>query len=204
MGSHPASENELKAFSTGRIPADAAEDVWRPEILRPPRLPAPHQAWPLGVVLIIAPWTIRCSRSQRRGHGCMPANAVILKHSSPFTPPWANTSPRLRKLGPARSLAALTRRITGTWELISGVDIDHVVFTGSVKAAAPFNRRPPRLHHCNWNWPARTPLRGATRTWPSRGVLVDGPCTIRQSCCGISASTVHQSLYAEFLDRSDA
>jgi acyl-CoA reductase-like NAD-dependent aldehyde dehydrogenase len=205
------SENELKGFfERAEYLLEAAEGVLSPEILPPkPGFVRRIEHVPLGVVLIIAPWNYPLLTAVNGvATALLAGNAVILKHSS-LTPAVGEHFARaFGKLGPCEDLLqAVLAEHADLGRFISGCDIDHVVFTGSVEGGRTVQQAASRRFiDCNLELGGKDGAYVAADADVAEAAegLVDGAMyNAGQSCCGIERVYVHKSLYSEFVDRCE-
>ncbi|MFV0284267.1 MAG: aldehyde dehydrogenase family protein [Castellaniella sp.] len=203
---------ELRGFAErGHYMLSVAEQALAP-IELPPKdaLQRSIEREPVGVVLTVAPWNYPLLTAV---NSIMPAlaagNALILKHSDQ-TPLCAEQL--VAAFTDAGVPTGVFQYIHATHDtiraLIQSPDIDHVVFTGSVRGGgaieeAAVGRFIGRGLELGGNDPAY--VRADADLGQAVDTLVDGAFfNSGQSCCGIQRIYVHQSHYQEFVDRAVA
>jgi acyl-CoA reductase-like NAD-dependent aldehyde dehydrogenase len=209
------SENEMKGFfERAEYLLDIAEDVLSPEILPPkPGFIRRIEHAPLGVVLIIAPWNYPLLTAVNGVAAALLAgNAVLLKHSS-LTPAVGEHFARaFGRLGPVDDvLQSVVAGHSDVDRAIRDLDIDHLVFTGSVEGGHAMQRAVAARHGAGNHFiDAGLELGGKDAAYVAGDAdvaaaadgLVDGAMyNAGQSCCGIERVYVHRKLFDDFVDR---
>ncbi|HUR27177.1 MAG TPA: aldehyde dehydrogenase family protein, partial [Planctomycetota bacterium] len=162
---------------------------------------------PLGLVLCIAPWNYPLIVP---GNVIVPAlaagNAVVLKHS-PKSPSVGAHFERAFAALPSQGVFANVLVPDGAASaLVDDPRFDFVAFTGSVRTGrAVYERASRRLAPVGLELGGKDPAYVAADADVAFAVenIVDGACyNAGQSCCAVERAYVHESLYAEFIERA--
>lgn len=208
---------ELKGFfERANYLCSIAESVLAPDVLHDkPGFDRSIEHAPLGLVFVISAWNYPLLITV---NSVIPAllagNTVLLKHSS-LTPKigkhFENAFGQLEhtagQIGRLTTLAQIIVDHQTTGQIIEELDIDHVVFTGSVSGGHSI------LEHTSKKFmmPALE-LGGKDAAYVHRDAdlqhavdtIVDGAMfNSGQSCCGIERAYVHQDIYDDFMKRAE-
>ena len=181
--------------------------------LAPDRLPAKagfelrieHE--PLGLVLCIAPWNYPLIVP---GNVIVPAlaagNAVVLKHSPKSPSVGVHFERALAKL-PEPVFANVLVPDAAAGKLVADPRCDFVAFTGSVRTGrSVYETASRRLAPVGLELGGKDPAYVAADADIAFAAenIVDGACyNAGQSCCAVERAYVHESRYAEFLERAE-
>src|SRR5215213_7512781 len=163
---------------------------------------------PVGVVLVIAPWNYPYLTAVNAVvPALMAGNAVVLKHSHQ-TPLCAERMEEAAKAAglPDGLLQAVHMSQATTAEMIRGLGVDHVAFTGSVAGGAAVEQAAAgRFIGVGLELGGKDPayVRADADLEFAVENLVDGAFfNSGQSCCGIERIYVDERLFEEFAERA--
>jgi acyl-CoA reductase-like NAD-dependent aldehyde dehydrogenase len=162
---------------------------------------------PLGVVLDIAAWNYPLIVPVNVIVPALAAgNAVVLKHSPKSPAAGEHYARAFATLSEPEVFQNLIVPDAEAGALVRDARIDHVCFTGSVRTGrSVYRAASERLIGVGLELGGKDPAYVAADAELPFAVenVVDGACyNAGQSCCAVERAYVHQSLYAEFLERA--